>query len=153
MRRVAELATVGAEAYRLGIGYDQRHAWRGVLETSFLTFAVIMTEAAAKDELTVGEALAWAVTNDLGPLTEFGEAALHQRRATAYEADCASWKAQSDAVKRGRWRPKSPTREQRMLMIRMSHNLKVLLPGDITRGEAADWIEQHGDNPNYSKES
>jgi hypothetical protein len=152
MRRVAELATVGAEIYRLGVGYDHQHAWRGVLETSFVSFAAMITEVAAKEKLTVGRALAWAITRDLGPMAEFGEVALHQRRAAAYEADCASWKAQSDAVKNGRWQLKSPSRGQRMLMIRMSHILDVPLPGNVSRGQAAEWIARHGGNPSYSKD-
>jgi len=153
MRRVAELATVGAELHRRGIGYDQRHAWRGLLETPFASFAAMIALAGAESDFTVGDALAWIVTRDLGPLAEFGEAALHQRRAAAYEADCASWEAQPAAVKNGRWRHKCPTRDQRMLMIRMSHRLNVPLPGDVSSGEAAEWIAQHGGNPNYNKEA
>lgn len=152
MRRVAELATIGAELYRLGIGYKHRHAWRGVLETPFQSFAAQIAGPAAEDEVTVGRALAWIVTGDLGPLAAFGEAALHERRAAAYDADCASWQAQPPEVKGGRWRRKTPTRGQRMLMIRMSHVLGLELPGDVTRGEAATWIARHGGNPNYSKE-
>jgi len=152
MRRVTELATVGAEVYRLGIGYDQRHAWRGVLETTLASFVAVVAGADAEDNLTVGQALAWIVTRDVGPLSEFGEAALHQRRAAAYGANCASWDAQPPAVKQGPWQRKSPSRGQRMLMIRMSRILDVPLPGNVSRGEAAEWIARHGGNPNYSKD-
>lgn len=152
MRRVAELASSGAEIYRLGIHYEHHHAWRGVLETPFESFAAMIAKAATKEGLTVGQALAWVVTRDLGALAAFGEAALHERRAAAYEADCASWEAQPREVKDGQWRRKGPTRGQRMLMIRMSLSLSLPLPGDLTRGEAAAWIARHGGNPNYSKE-
>lgn len=153
MKRLRILATLGAEANRLGIGYEHRDAWRGVLEMSIKEFGNLVAQMEDQASLTVGAVLAVIVTSDLGPLAQFGEAALHQRRADAYEADCASWEAQPAKTKEGTWRGKGPTRGQRMLMIRMSRVLNVPLPGDVTRGEAADWIDRQGGNPNYSKET
>lgn len=153
MRRVAILATLGAEPYRLGIRYEHRDAWRGALEMGIDGFSAIITKIEGQADLTVGSVLAMIVTSDLGPLAQFGEATLHQRRADAYDADCASWEAQPAKMKEGTWRGKVPSRNQRMLMIRMAITLNVPLPGDVTRGEAADWITGHGGNPNYSKEN
>lgn len=151
-RRVAILAGLGAEIHRLGIGYDDQDAWRGVLEMSLPDFIALFSPYESSADWKVGAALAHVVKSDLGALESFGEAALHERQADAYRADCESWEAQSDSVKRGPWRKKPPSRQQRMLMIRMSNSLQVPLPEDITRGEAALWIAAHGGNPRFKKE-
>lgn len=153
MRRVAILATLGAEIYRLGIGYDDRNAWRGLLEMCLDDFRAMITRIEASEKVTVGAVLAGIVTRDLGALGDFGQAALFQRQTDAYHADCANWNAQSNGLKAGSWRSKPPTREQRMLMIRMSHSLAVSLPGEVNRGQAADWIAAQGGNPRFSKEA
>jgi hypothetical protein len=144
MKRVAVLATLGAEVVRLNIGYEHRDAWRGVLEMSLEEFRASTAQTERGDISTIGKALAWLVTSDLGPLAEFGTAVLHQRRAEAYAADCASWEATPPSVKAGAWRRKTPTRQQRMLMIRISDALNLSLPDDLSRGEAAEWIDRNG---------
>lgn len=146
------LATLGAELGRLNIGYEHRDTLRGVLEMPVEDFCAAISTIDIDESRTVGKVLAWLVTSDLGPFAEFGTAALHRRREDAYDADCASWQAQPASVKNGVWRRQTPSRGQRMLMIRMAQTLNVPLPGDVSKGEAAEWIAKHGGNPNYRKE-
>lgn len=152
MNRVAVLAALGAEVHRLGIGYDDRDAWRGVLEMPLTEFTDASTSNDDIAELTLGAAISRMVAMDLGPLEGHGQAALFRRQQEAYNSDCARWAASPDDVKNGAWRSKPPTRPQRMMMMAISRSLGVPLPGDITRVEAQTWIDTHGGNPRYGQE-
>lgn len=149
-KRVQVLATLGAEAHRQGLGYEDRDAFRAVLDLPLHR----LTEAAGlqANELSLGQAIAHVIFADHGPLTELGQSILRDRQKDAYKRDCASWDAQPEAVKKGKWREKAPTRDQQLLMMRMAMALDEALPGDVTRGEAQDWIAERGGNPRFTEE-
>ena len=72
------------------------------------------------------------------------------RRLAAYDEDRAEWLAR-DAEYRleGAWRGENMTRDQRWL-IRVTCRLRRIdVPGHLSRGHAADWLEVHGANMNY----
>lgn len=73
-----------------------------------------------------------------------------QRRLAAYQEDRAEWLARDEEYRLdGAWRHEAMTRGQRWL-IRVTCRLRRIdLPGQLARGDAADWIEAHGGNLNY----
>lgn len=72
------------------------------------------------------------------------------RRLAAYDADRAEWLARDEEFRlEGAWREESMTRDQRWL-IRVTCRLRRIdVPGHLSRGDAADWLEAHGANMNY----
>lgn len=150
--RVYILATLGGELSSFQIGYDDRHALRAVLHMRVSEFSSAISAAQISDATPVGEAVAQFIQLEHLPLCALGKGILFHRQADAYRADCAGWEAQPDAVKTGRWRQARATHSQRMLMIRMAQMSGLILPGEVTRGEAHDWIKANGGNPRYSEE-
>lgn len=145
-------ATLGAELLRLGMGYEDRNALRAVLHMTLDNLLIAFGAGDLRDDVLLGEAIAHLVQNESGPLSVMGEAVLFQRQYDAHRADCDSWKAQPESLKLGPWRQAIPSRVQQMLMIRMSQSLGLELPGDVTRGQAHDWIKANGGNPRYNTE-
>lgn len=72
------------------------------------------------------------------------------RRLAAYDEDRAEWLARDDEFRlEGAWRDEGMTRDQRWL-IRVTCRLRHIdVPGHLSRGDAADWLEAHGANMNY----
>lgn len=72
------------------------------------------------------------------------------RRLAAYDEDRAEWLARGAEFRmEGAWRTESMTRGQRWL-IRVTCRLRSIdVPGHLSRGDAADWLEAHGANLNY----
>lgn len=72
------------------------------------------------------------------------------RRLAAYVEDRAEWLARDEEYRlEGAWREKAMTRGQRWL-IRVTCRLRRIdVPGHLSRGDAADWLEAHGANMNY----
>lgn len=73
-----------------------------------------------------------------------------RRRLVAYDADRAEWLARDEEYRvEGAWREERMTRDQRWL-IRVTCRLRRIdVPGHLSRGDAADWLEAHGANLNY----
>lgn len=73
-----------------------------------------------------------------------------QRRLVTYAEDRAEWLARDEDYRlEGAWRNEPMTADQRWL-VRVTCRVRHLdLPGDLRRGEAADWLEQHGANLSY----
>ncbi|MFN6933914.1 MAG: hypothetical protein ACK4NZ_02045 [Tsuneonella sp.] len=151
-KRVHTLATLGGELSSFQIGYEDRHALRAVLRMHVTDFYWAMSAAQIRDAALVGEAIARLIQLEHLPLSTLGKSVLFDRQAATYRADCESWEEQPHAIKTGRWRQARATRDQRMLMIRMAQTHGLSLPGDVTRGEAHDWIKANGGNPRYSEE-
>lgn len=72
------------------------------------------------------------------------------RRLTAYDEDRAEWLARDTEFRlEGAWRAEGMTRDQRWL-IRVTCRLRRIdVPGHLSRGDAADWLEAHSANMNY----
>lgn len=72
------------------------------------------------------------------------------RRLAAYEEDRAAWLARDIEFRlEGAWRDEAMTRGQRWLIRVTSRIRGIDLPGHLSRGHAADWLEAHGANLNY----
>lgn len=150
--RVHVLATLGAQWLPFEIGYEDRDALRAVLHMPVSEILFAVCAGGDPHTIPVGEAIAQLVRTDFGPLSVLGEAVLFQWQEDRYRADCESWEAQPDEIKFGNWRDLHPTRDQRMRMIRTAQELAIDLPGEVTRGEAHDWIKSTGGNRRYNTE-
>ena len=73
-----------------------------------------------------------------------------QRRLATYVDERAEWLARDEEYRlEGAWRQQPMTADQRWL-VRVTCRIRHAdLPGDLCRGEAADWLEQHGANLSY----
>ena len=72
------------------------------------------------------------------------------RRLAAYEGDRAEWGARDAEFRlEGAWRDEAMTRGQRWLIRVTSRLRRIDLPGHLSRGHAADWLEAYGANLNY----
>lgn len=89
-----------------------------------------------------------AVRAHLDDWTKRGEALLLDRASGAYAQDVAAFRVwQRDHPDSDAWRRKPMTRSQGFLIGRMVATLDLEPPARMNRGEAHDWIEQHGGNP------
>lgn len=72
------------------------------------------------------------------------------RRLAAYDEDRAEWLARDEEFRlEGAWRNEAMTRDQRWL-IRVTCRLRHIdVPGHLSRGHAADWLDTRGANMNY----
>lgn len=150
--RVHVLATLGAQFLPFDIRYKDQHALRAVLHMPLSEFLFASCASGDPHTISVGDAIAQLVQTDFGPLSVLGEAVLFQWQEDRYRADCESWEAQPDEIKLGSWRNLHPTRDQWMRMSRTAQELAIDLPGEVTRGEAHDWIKATGGNRRYNTE-
>lgn len=73
-----------------------------------------------------------------------------RRRLDAYGEDRAEWLARDEEFRlEGAWREEPMTSGQRWLVRATCRVRHLDLPGDLLRGEAADWLDTHGANLNY----
>lgn len=72
------------------------------------------------------------------------------RRLAAYDADRVDWLARDEEYRlEGAWRNEAMTRDQRWLLRVTCRLRRIDVPGHLSRGRAADWLEAHGANMNY----
>lgn len=110
---------------------------------ALLPFAAEMPDDAANVEIEVA-----AVRANLDDWTARGNALLLDRAKRDYAAEAASFAAwQRDNPGRDAWRKKPPTRSQGFLVARMAAALNLEPPTRMNRGDAHDWIADHGGNP------
>lgn len=82
-----------------------------------------------------------------------GEEIVLERERKAAAADRASWEEwRAKNPGQNQWRGKPMTRRQYFLISRTADHLGIRMPGQMTRGEACDWLEAHGGNLRLSDE-
>lgn len=105
---------------------------------------------------------------DSGPFTSFGRVLINLidrhdrdlsargmfetwcRRLAAYQEDRAEWLARDEEYRlAGAWRDLGMTTGQRWLVRVTCRIRNIDLPGHLSRGDAADWLDTHGANLNY----
>lgn len=84
-------------------------------------------------------------------LTALGSFESWQRRLAKYKAARDSWARLDEEYRlQGDWRAKLTTSDQRELIRETCRVRRMGLPDlPMTRGQAADWIDEHGGNLNY----
>lgn len=88
-----------------------------------------------------------AVQHNLDAWHVEGEKIVLDRERKAVEADRAKWEEYQSKHPDMRWRERPMTRRQYFLVLRTADHLGVEAPRtNLTRGEAFDWLDQHGAN-------
>jgi hypothetical protein len=100
--------------------------------------------------VSFGQAIVMMIDRHDRDLSARGLYETWRRRLVAYDADRAEWLARDEEYRvEGAWREERMTRDQRWL-IRVTCRLRRIdVPGHLSRGDAADWLEAHGANLNY----
>lgn len=100
--------------------------------------------------VSFGEAIVMMIDRYDRDLSARGLYETWARRLAAYDEDRAEWLARDKEFRlEGAWRAEGMTRGQRWL-IRVTCRLRRIdVPGHLSRGDAADWLEAHGANLNY----
>jgi hypothetical protein len=104
----------------------------------------------ADPSVSFGQAIVMMIDRHDRDLSARGLYETWRRRLAAYDEDRAEWLARDAEFRlEGAWREEGMTRDQRWL-VRVTCRLRGIdVPGHISRGAAADWLEQHGANMNY----
>ena len=100
--------------------------------------------------VSFGQAIVMMIDRHDRDLSSRGLYETWRRRLAAYDADRAEWLARDEEYRlEGAWREEAMTRDQRWL-IRVTCRLRRIdMPGHLSRGDAADWLEVRGANMNY----
>lgn len=142
---------LGAVLVNIGLAAIDADALIGLLAAASEQVIAAVEEQMADDPAaTFGKILIELIDQHERVLSARGVFETWQRRLAAYAEDRAQWLAR-DAEYRlgGAWRHESTTSGQRWL-IRVTCRVRHIdLPGHLSRGDAADWLEAHGANLNY----
>lgn len=91
------------------------------------------------------------VTSNLEQLTKVGQSILLRRDRAAYAKEQGEWEAwQERNPAQTSWRERKPSKGQLELVIRIAEAKELAAPEVLTRGQAHDWIAEHGGNPRLS---
>lgn len=143
--------TLGAVLVGEAFQASDADALAGLLTIDAADFAERFSEALEqKSNGRVSDMIAHIIDTDARELSARGLFVEWQRRLALYRQDCAEWFARDDELRHlGEWRNAEMTADQRWLMRVTCRVLNRGLPGHLSRGEAADWLEANGANLNY----
>ena len=97
-----------------------------------------------------GEIIGNMIDADPRELAALGLYAEWQRRLAVYLEDRSEWLARDEKFRlEGAWREGAMTADQRWLIRVTCRVLAIAMPGHLLRGQAADWLQNHGANLNY----
>jgi len=100
--------------------------------------------------VSLGQAIVMMIDRHDRDLSARGLYETWTRRLAAYDQDRAEWLARDEEYRlEGAWRAEGMTRDQRWLMRVTCRLRRIDVPGHLSRGNAADWLEAHGANMNY----
>lgn len=142
------LFTLGGSLYADGFRRSDADAFMGLLSLPAReAIALLQTRASAG---TLAQAL-HALFGACGPsLVDRGRSVSLGRRWAAYHLELEGWRRVDGETRvSGSWRDKGMSENQRHLVRVTAVLLDLLIPVEMNRGEAADWLERHGANLNY----
>lgn len=109
------------------------------------------TASSGQHDLTFGAMLPAVTTQGGEQLHEIGVAAVHADAEARYLERKRSFAARQAATPDRDWRSKPPTSRQGHLAITTARKLDVDLPSARHRGDAADWLDDHGANLRFDR--
>lgn len=150
----ADKLALGCVFYDLGFRADHASALMGLwsLGVSALLQRIDVAAAAAPGA-AFGACLLAAVQADEQALAARGARSRFRRDEHRYFERRQTWELASEDVHAGAWRERPATRRQGQLMITTARALMIPPPQRLTRGAAADWLEEHGANLRFRKRS
>ncbi len=143
--------TIGAVCTNEGMAAGDADALAGLLALSATEFADRITIAAkANPTMHAGRLIVSMLDTCARELSAKGLFETWQRRLSIYAEDRAEWLARDEEFRlNGLWRLEAMTTNQRWLVRVTCQILRIDLPGDLSRGDAADWLSRNGANLNY----
>jgi hypothetical protein len=143
--------TLGGVLVNEGFQAADADALAGLLRIDATEFARrFVSAASARPNAPAGEIIAHLIDLDARDLAGLGLFTEWQRRLNVYLEDRAEWLARDDKHRlHGAWRNAAMTADQRWLLRVTCRVLRMAMPGHLLRGQAADWLEEHGANLNY----
>lgn len=138
---------LGQPAKSNGLTRDDAPAHRGIyalgIDQMIHTFS---NASSGQHDLTFGAMLPAVIAQGGEQLHDLGVAAVHADAEARYFERKRSFAARQAATSDRRWRDKPPTSRQGHLAITTARRLGVSLPSARNRGDAADWLDDHGAN-------
>lgn len=143
--------TLGAVLVNAGFQASDADALAGALSTDPVIFAERFIDAAMKRPGTnTADVIADILDQDQREFAARGLFLTWQKRLALYLQDRAEWLARDEELRlHGEWRQAEMTGDQRWLIRVTCRILRIEMPGHLRRGQAADWLEEHGANLNY----
>ncbi len=145
--------TLGGVLVHAGFQAADANALAGLLAIGAAEFAERFVEASTQNpEALTSEIIANLLDVDARQLAALGLFAEWQRRLALYLDDRAAWLERDEEFQlKGAWREAAMTADQRWLIRVTCRVLAIGMPGHLLRGQAADWLEEHGANLNYGE--
>ncbi|MCE7796512.1 hypothetical protein LWE61_08045 [Sphingobium sufflavum] len=143
--------TLGAVMVNIGMRAYDADALAGLLASTGYHMLALAEELVDPDpSASLGTLLTRLLDAQERELAARGLFETWQRRLAIYAEDREEWLARDEEFRlEGAWRQEPMTAGQRWL-VRVTCRVRHLdLPGHLLRGEAADWLEDHGANLNY----
>lgn len=137
------------------IGYTGEQAIaRGFLrEMPFDQYSDLVRKQSNDGTMSLIAAELATVNKHFDRLTELGREMLLKRDRFIYDKELAEWQEwHRQNPDKDDWRSRKPSKGQFMLIERIAEDRKVSVPQLTDRGEAHDWIEQHGGNPRLASD-
>lgn len=145
--------TLGGVLVNAGLQAADANALAGLLSIGAAEFAERFVQASTQNpEALTSEIISNLLDVDARRLAALGLFAEWQRRLDLYLDDRAEWLERDEEFQlKGAWRDAAMTADQRWLIRVTCRVLAIGMPGHLLRGQAADWLEEHGANLNYGE--
>ena len=143
--------TLGGILVNAGFQAADANALAGLLSLSATEFAERFADAAQQADLApAAQIIANLLDADVRQLAALGMFSAWRDRLSLYLDDRAEWLNRDEEFQlKGAWREEPMTADQRWLIRVTCRVLAIGMPGHLLRGQAADWLEEHGANLNY----
>ena len=143
--------TLGGVLVNAGFQAADANALAGLLSLGAAEFAERFAEVAQQADLAPAtRIIAHLLDTDARQLAALGLFNDWRHRLSLYLDDRAEWlDRDEDFQLKGAWREAPMTADQRWLIRVTCRVLAIAMPGHLLRGQAADWLEEHGANLNY----
>jgi hypothetical protein len=143
--------TLGGVMIHYGLAAEDADALAGMLAHDAVEVLALCQEAIDEEYgISFGSILVAAIDLHLRPLAARGQFETWCRRLHAYQADRSDWLERDEQMRLdGAWRELSMTTDQRWLIRATCRSRRIDLPGHLSRGDAAEWLEANGANLSY----
>lgn len=162
MATAARLNDRAEKWHRFALAYDDRQLGytgeqaiaRATLRAmQFDKYVELVRKQASDGTLSLVAAELATVLKHMDQLTARGREVLLRRDRSAYEKDLSEWQDwHRQNPDNNDWRSRKATKGQNRLIDRIAEVRDLAAPQLLNRGEAHDWIAQHGGNPRLASD-
>lgn len=142
--REHHMLATGAVLFALNFRAGDARPLEGLLRLPLSEFRTRRLALHQPPGATLADALLALISEGGETLEQLGAAHELQRRQAAYLLDRRSWDVDGDNGPTAKWRSKYMTKSQRHLIHAVCAAMRIAPPPNLTRGAAADWLEEQG---------